>query len=152
MEKSTMFLHSLLVLLVAIQVTFACNCKPLTLLESMCSTTTVVLARVSEGKPDNLRGTPYTKYTLEVQRRFRVEENKLSLDDNRRSYLLFPRDVSDCGGMLNEGDDYVFVGTVNSKGNLISSRCFYFAPYVYITWDSHSMKILIGEEDCKDIC
>ncbi|KAL3877199.1 hypothetical protein ACJMK2_034940 [Sinanodonta woodiana] len=148
-EMSTMFLQSLLVLLVAIHVTLACKCKPLTLLEAMCGDTTVVLARVTGGQPLQIDNIAYRRYMLGVSTVFRSEKQKMSDNDGKGS-LLFPEAVSDCGGILTDDLDYVIAGTVNSEGALVSSCCHHYVPYEYLVGNAHSMSILLGQEDCAN--
>ncbi|KAL3877188.1 hypothetical protein ACJMK2_034929 [Sinanodonta woodiana] len=147
---STMFLQFLLVLLVAIHATLACLCKPMTLSEAMCSSTTVVLARVSDGQPHKVSDVAYRRYLLNVSSTLREDDTKMSMND-RQGALLFPEAVSDCGGILTDGLDYVIAGSVDSNGELVSASCFYHNPYEYLANDAIYMKILIGQLDCKDV-
>ncbi|KAL3877187.1 hypothetical protein ACJMK2_034928 [Sinanodonta woodiana] len=147
---STMFLQFLLVLLVAIHATLACLCKPMTLSEAMCSSTTVVQARVSDGQPHTVSDIAYRRYRLDVSRTFREEVTKMSINDSHAT-LLFPEAVSDCGGILTDGLDYVIAGSVDSNGELVTAFCFHYTPYVYIANKELYTNILQGQLDCKDV-
>ncbi|KAL3877198.1 hypothetical protein ACJMK2_034939 [Sinanodonta woodiana] len=144
---SSMFLHSLLVLLVPIHVTLACKCTPMTLLQAMCNSTTVVLARVSDGQPLQVDNVVYRRYMLGVTTVFKEEEQKMSNNDDKGT-LLFPEKVSDCGGILTDDFNYVIAGSVNSDGTLVSSSCFHYTPYRNLIGDAHSLGILLGQETC----
>ncbi|KAL3877191.1 hypothetical protein ACJMK2_034932 [Sinanodonta woodiana] len=148
---SSMFLHYLFLLLVAIHVTLACKCKPMTLLQAMCSSnTTVVLARVSDGQPHQVGSIPYRSYDIKVSRQLKEEANKTLVLDDKLGSLLFPAKVSDCGGILTDGLDYVIAGYVDRNGELVSNHCHYYVPYSYLTGDQNAMNILIGEGDCNN--
>ncbi|KAL3877190.1 hypothetical protein ACJMK2_034931 [Sinanodonta woodiana] len=148
---STIVLCSLLVLVVAIYVTLACRCTPMTLLQAMCNpNTTVVLARVSDGQPHQVIDVEYRSYDLNVSRILKTEAKRsLTLDDNYGS-LLFPAKVSDCGGILTDGLDYVIAGYADINGELVSSHCYHYVPYEYLINDAYALRILIGEGDCNN--
>ncbi|KAK3585275.1 hypothetical protein CHS0354_006332, partial [Potamilus streckersoni] len=152
MEKSLMILHSLLVLLVVIQKTFACNCKPMTLGQAMCNSTTVILARVKEeetiGAGNN--SVAIVKYEIEVQRTFQAEPTNLT-QNVEIGYMTFPETDHDCGGRLHSGFDYIIAGNVDDNGVLVSSMCKHINEYEKIVHDTHYTNMLQGDVDCNNV-
>ncbi|KAL3877192.1 hypothetical protein ACJMK2_034938 [Sinanodonta woodiana] len=148
---SSMFLHYLFLMLVAIHVTLACQCKPMTLLQAMCSkNTTVVLARVSDGQPHQVGKIPYRRYDIDVERKLLTQATqKLTLNNNHGT-LQFPERESDCGGIFRDGIDYVIAGYADSNGQLVTSHCYHYVEYELLITDTYSMSIIIGEGDCDN--
>ncbi|KAK3586567.1 hypothetical protein CHS0354_001153 [Potamilus streckersoni] len=147
MERSTMFLHSLLVLLVVIQVTFACNCRPMTLGQAMCNSTTVILARVTCAGDDSVA---VVMNEIEVQQTFKVETTPISLNDGY-GYMTFPQSSTNCGGKLRTGIDYIIAGNVDANGVLVSSNCKYITEYEPIVQNKDYVDILQGDVDCTNV-
>ncbi|KAK3591702.1 hypothetical protein CHS0354_019464 [Potamilus streckersoni] len=152
MERSSMFLHSLLVLLVVIQVTFACNCRPISLGQAICNSNTVILARVLLGQPfdDGVSSVERLRYPIQIQQKFQEESTPISLNDGI-GYITFPQTVSDCGGLLHNGKDYVIAGNVDVNGVLVTSTCKHIVEYQLIVEDSHYTDILQNGVDCKNV-
>ncbi|KAK3585276.1 hypothetical protein CHS0354_006333 [Potamilus streckersoni] len=147
MERSSMLLHSLLVFLVVIEVTFACNCRPMTLGQAICNSNTVILARVTCAGDDSVA---VVLYEIEVQQTFKVETTSISLNDGY-GYMTFPQSDTDCGGKLRSGIDYIIAGNVDANGVLVSSKCKYMTEYEHIVRNTDYSDILQGDVDCTNV-
>ncbi|KAL3880823.1 hypothetical protein ACJMK2_033030 [Sinanodonta woodiana] len=154
--RQQVLVQFLLILLTAIQVTYACDCQMLTWEAALCpaSNKTVVLARLlpSSGELYNREGFYTTNVSSAFKGRYLMEPTTIYKNGSfpllvvtGKIFLVFPVHYKDCGYHFTEEKDYVIGGEVRDKGGvLVSSLCQLFIPYEKIANNSVVTNILQG--------
>ncbi|KAL3871987.1 hypothetical protein ACJMK2_040111 [Sinanodonta woodiana] len=158
MDRSLMFTQCLLVLMMTLHDTSACQCAWGTFRweEIMCPNRdkTVVEGTVIGGQPMETLRNSYDPegfvltggYRMHLEKIFKNGSNPLDVR-NGTFFVVLPNSESLCGRPLFGASTYIISGTVLEDGILYSNMCQYIAFSTDVSFCSPEMDILLGRKE-----